>query len=311
MKPSEEARAGLRLPVTGVSSSGRPRGRSISGRRVPEARRAGPGRAPRPAERAAHGLLGGPRMRWDGRSALRESRPPHPQPRGQHRPGISAGGEPGLPQPGRRRKLRAARGCPRRTPRARPPSLPAGPPAPAGFPAPGLAQDCGQRGRGVRHAAQVEGCSQEAGWRPAPPNLTKVSVYRGAPSLDLPCTHLIPRPQGRRWRPGRSASRERKMLCADRPVERPPFTLQSLRAQGTRSLSTTLPPAGKLCAFDWLLVLKILYERVPGPLKSRMGVQTASWCLRPQPLLAQHQLQVRWGQRGWSGAVPSPRVCVP
>ena len=62
MKPSEEARAGLRLPVTGVSSSGRPRGRSISGRRVPEARRAGPGRAPRPAERAAHGLLGGPRI---------------------------------------------------------------------------------------------------------------------------------------------------------------------------------------------------------------------------------------------------------
>lgn len=71
-------------------------------------------------------------------------------------------------------------------------------------------------------------------------------------------------------------------------------------------------------------------QRVPGPLKSRVAVQTASWGPRHPPLLAQHQLQVRWGQRGPERrcplspgvcplslgvcpleTVPSPRLCVP
>lgn len=215
MKPSEDARAGLRLPVIGLEQL-----RAAAGPREAEAAPPAGRRVPRPDARgparsgAVHALPGALRVRWDGGSALRESRPPHPPPRGQHRPGISAGGEPGLPQPGGR-KVRAARGCPRRTPRARPPSLPAGPPGrvPSAWPRAVLRT---ARMRGSARS-QAEGCSQEAGRRPAPPNLTQVSVYRGGPSLGLPCAHLIPRPQGGRWRPGRSASQERKMLCAETP----------------------------------------------------------------------------------------------
>lgn len=246
MKPSEDARADLRLPVIGRQQlrggpgSAGSRGRSISGAPGAGGRTPGPGRARRPAEPAAQALLGGP----EGAEGRRVSAPgePHRPPRGQHRPGIC----------GRRAGCPAARGAetvsgPGLSPEdaLRPAPVPARRTAPGVFRAPGLVQGCGQRGRGVQHSAQREGCSQEAGWSPAPPNLTKVSVYTGAPPWPALCPPDT-RPQGGRWRPGRSASRERKMLGVRGPAERPPFALQSPPGSGRPTPPTALPPAVKL-----------------------------------------------------------------
>lgn len=232
MKPSEDARAGLRLPVIGWSSSGRPR---VRGRPRPLHPRGAGCRGPTRGAGRAQGQptrCRGP-CGCGGTEGQRFGRAGHL---------IRHHGDSTGPA-----SLRAASRVSRSPGGGKcelPGAVPGGRPAPGphpcpqdrpgGFPARGLAQDCGQRGCGAQHAARQSAAVRRGGGL-LPQTSPKYPCTEGPfPGAAL-CSPDTPSP---RWAleawtlclPGAEDALRRD---APRGAHPSPFSLPGLRAPDT------------------------------------------------------------------------------
>lgn len=169
MKPSGSSAQASR-PRHCLASSGRPR---VRGRPRPLPPAAPGARARRAGPRARQGqpTRAGPCGRGMEGQRFGRAATSIRHHRGQHRPASLRAVRAGLPQPGR---SASGPGCPRRTPFAPAPSLPAGPPREGSQRAASRSTADSEDVGSAR--SQAEGCSQEVGGGPAPPNSLQVSA---------------------------------------------------------------------------------------------------------------------------------------